>query len=147
MEKKRTCSNWGNAIRDVGWDQWRPSEGARRFLESEAPPAGQTDPGKWQPREKTRAVSARITETATEGETDATDHLEGGRGPPGGPTGPAGLILGRMDYRKEGRCDPGKPVEEGRSLWAKRIESVASSRTPFSTVGCDVGGVKGHLGD
>ncbi|GJQ80424.1 hypothetical protein Trydic_g15232, partial [Trypoxylus dichotomus] len=31
---------------------------------------------------------ARSTETAPEGETVATDHLEGGRKPPGGPTGP-----------------------------------------------------------
>ncbi|GJQ68329.1 hypothetical protein Trydic_g23102, partial [Trypoxylus dichotomus] len=51
---------------------------------------------------ETRATPARSTETAPEGETDATDHLEGGRGPPGGPTGPSGPTSGQTDHRKRG---------------------------------------------
>ncbi|GJQ65860.1 hypothetical protein Trydic_g3962 [Trypoxylus dichotomus] len=71
------------------------------------------------------ANRAEVRETATEGETDATDHLVGGRRPPGRPTSPPGLISSRIDHRNEGRCDPGKPArteEERRSLGPRRIE-------------------------
>ncbi|GJQ80945.1 hypothetical protein Trydic_g4762 [Trypoxylus dichotomus] len=50
--------------------------------------------------------------------TDAIDHLEGGRGPPGGPTGQPALISGQMDHRKEGRERPWKTNKDirGRTL-------------------------------
>ncbi|GJQ70064.1 hypothetical protein Trydic_g22543 [Trypoxylus dichotomus] len=62
----------------------------------------------------TRAAPIRRTETATEGETDATDRLEGGREPPGGLTGPPGLTSGRKDHRKTSKERRGRTLAWGK---------------------------------